>query len=131
MISSNKLIPLEYNTNFFIEKSSLFHIEMSFLKYFIIITSLILFAIYSIFYISLLNSKNNLSEEKIFDMQIGVKVNENEENEFYKIVDGENQQLSEEDIKNLEEAQKKTTNIDSYIELDGYEQGSTNLILSN
>tara|TARA_Y200000002_G_scaffold374006_1_gene374049 strand:+ start:935 stop:1330 length:396 start_codon:yes stop_codon:yes gene_type:complete len=131
MTRLNKFIPLEYNTNFFIEKSSLFHIEMSFLKYFIIITSLILFAIYSIFYISLLNSKNNLSEEKIFDMQIGVKVNENEENEFYKIVDGENQQLSEEDIKNLEEAQKKTTNIDSYIELDGYEQGSTNLILSN
>ena len=46
MISSNKLIPLEYNTNFFIEKSSLFNIEMSFLKYFIF-TTLITLLIHS------------------------------------------------------------------------------------
>ena len=128
MISSNKLIPLEYNTNFFIEKSSLFNIEMSFLKYFIITTLLILIILSSIFFINSLKIDNK-SEDKSFDIQIGVNINENDENEFYKIVDGEKQQLSEEDIKNLEDAQK-TANADNFIDLDGYEQGSSNLILS-
>ena len=129
MISSNKLIPLEYNTNFFIEKSSLFNIEMSFLKYFIFSTLLILLFIGSSFFINSLKCDNQ-SEDKSFDIQIGVNVNENDENEFYKIVDGEKQQLSEEDIKNLEDAQK-TINTDNFIELDGYEQGSSNLTISN
>ena len=129
MISSNKLIPLEYNTNFFIEKSSLFNIEMSFLKYLIFSTLLILLFIGSSFFINSLKCDNQ-SEDKSFDIQIGVNVNENDENEFYKIVDGEKQQLSEEDIKNLEEAQK-TINTDNFIELDGYEQGSSNLTISN
>ena len=129
MISSNKLIPLEYNTNFFIEKSSLFNIEMSFLKYLIFSTLLILLFIGSSFFINSLKCDNQ-SEDKSFDIQIGVNVNENDENEFYKIVDGEKQQLSEEDIKNLEDAQK-TINTDNFIELDGYEHGSSNLIISN
>ena len=129
MISSNKLIPLEYNTNFFIEKSSLFNIEMSFLKYLIFSTLLILLFIGSSFFINSLKCDNQ-SEDKSFDIQIGVNVNENDENEFYKIVDGEKQQLSEEDIKNLEDAQK-TANTDNFIELDGYEQGSSNLTISN
>ena len=129
MISSNKLIPLEYNTNFFIEKSPLFHIDMSFLKYLIFSTLLILLFIGSSFFINSLKCDNQ-SEDKSFDIQIGVNVNENDQNEFYKIVDGEKQQLSEEDIKNLEDAQK-TINTDNFIDLDGYEQGSSNLILSN
>lgn len=129
MISSNKLIPLEYNTNFFIEKSSLFNIEMSFLKYLIFTTLLILLFIGSSFFINSVKCDNQ-SEDKSFDIQIGVNVNENNENEFYKIVDGEKQQLSEEDIKNLEDAQK-TINADNFIDLDGYEQGSSNLILSD
>jgi hypothetical protein len=129
MISSNKLIPLEYNTNFFIEKSPLFHIDMSFLKYLIFSTLLILLFIGSSFFINSLKY-NNQSEDKSFDIQIGVNVNENDENEFYKIVDGEKQQLSEKDIKNLEDAQK-TINTDNFIELDGYEQGSSNLTISN
>lgn len=129
MISSNKLIPLEYNTNFFIEKSSLFNIEMSFLKYLLMTTFLILIILGSVFFINSLKNDNQ-PEDKSFDIQIGVNVNENNENEFYKIVDGEKQQLSEEDIKNLEDAQK-TNNADNFIDLDGYEQGSSNLILSD
>jgi hypothetical protein len=129
MISSNKLIPLEYNTNFFIEKSSLFNIEMSFFKYLLMTTLLILIILGSIFFINSLKNDNQ-PEDKSFDIQIGVNVNENDQNEFYKIVDGEKQQLSEEDIKNLEDAQK-TINTDNFIDLDGYEQGSSNLILSN
>ena len=128
MISSNKFIPLEYNTNFFIEKSSLFDIEM-FFKYLLMITLLILLFIGYSFFINSLNYYNQ-SEDKSFDIQIGVNVNENDQNEFYKIVDGEKQQLSEEDIKNLEDAQK-TINTDNFIELDGYEQGSSNLTISN
>ena len=129
MISQKKFIPLEYNTNFFIEKSPLFHIDMSFLKYLIFSTLLILLFIGSSFFINSLKCDNK-SEDKSFDIQIGVNVNENDENEFYKIVDGEKQQLSEEDIKNLEDAQK-TINTDNFIELDGYEQGSSNLMISN
>ena len=129
MISSNKLIPLEYNTNFFIEKPSLFNIEMSFFKYLLMTTLLILIILGSIFFINSLKNDNQ-PEDKSFDIQIGVNVNENDQNEFYKIVDGEKQQLSEEDIKNLEDAQK-TINTDNFIDLDGYEQGSSNLILSN
>lgn len=129
MISQKKFIPLEYNTNFFIEKSPLFHIDMSFLKYLIFSTLLILLFIGSSFFINSLKCDNQ-SEDKSFDIQIGVNVNENDENEFYKIVDGEKQQLSEEDIKNLEDAQK-TINTDNFIELDGYEQGSSNLTISN
>lgn len=129
MISSNKLIPLEYNTNFFIEKSSLFDIEM-FFKYLLMITLLILLFIGYSFFINSLNYYNQ-SEDKSFDIQIGVNVNENDQNEFYKIVDGEKQQLSEEDIKNLEDAQKTVINTDNFIELDGYEHESSNLIISN
>ena len=130
MISSNKFIPLEYNTNFFIEKSSLFNIEMSFFfKYLLMTTLLILIILGSIFFINSLKNDNQ-PEDKSFDIQIGVNVNENDQNEFYKIVDGEKQQLSEEDIKNLEDAQK-TINTDNFIELDGYEQGSSNLTISN
>ena len=129
MISSNKLIPLEYNTNFFIEKSSLFNIEMSFFKYLLMTTFLILIILGSVFFINSLKNDNQ-PEDKSFDIQIGVNVNENDQNEFYKIVDGEKQQLSEEDIKNLEDAQK-TINTDNFIELDGYEQGSSNLTISN
>ena len=102
---------------------------MSFLKYFIFSTLLILLFIGSSFFINSLKCDNQ-SEDKSFDIQIGVNVNENDENEFYKIVDGEKQQLSEEDIKNLEDAQK-TINTDNFIELDGYEQGSSNLTISN
>ena len=130
MISSNKLIPLEYNTNFFIEKSSLFNIEMSFLKYFIFTTLITLIILSSIFFINSFKYDNQ-TEDKPFDIQIGVNVNENAENEFHKIVDGEKQQLSEEDIKNLEDAQKTVINTDNFIELDGYESGSSNLIISN
>ena len=46
------------------------------------------------------------------NMQMGVRTNENGEKEYYKIVDGEEQPLSEEDVKNLEAAQKASQNID-------------------
>ena len=46
------------------------------------------------------------------NMQMGVRTNENGEKEYYKIVDGEEQPLSEEDIKNLEAAQKASENVD-------------------
>jgi len=46
------------------------------------------------------------------NMQMGVRTNENGEKEYYKIVDGEEQQLSQEDIKNLEAAQKASKNVD-------------------
>ena len=46
------------------------------------------------------------------NMQMGVRTNENGEKEYYKIVDGEEQPLSKEDIKNLEAAQKTSKNVD-------------------
>ena len=68
MTRLNKFIPLEYNTNFFIEKSSLFNIEMSFLKYLIFSTLLILLFIGSSFFINSLKCDNQ-SEDKSFDIQ--------------------------------------------------------------
>ena len=100
------------------------------MKYFIFTTLITLIILSSIFFINSFKYDNQ-TEDKPFDIQIGVNVNENAENEFHKIVDGEKQQLSEEDIKNLEDAQKTVINTDNFIELDGYESGSSNLIISN
>jgi len=49
------------------------------------------------------------------NMQMGVRTNDNGEKEYYKIVDGEEQQLSEEDIKNLEAAQNASKNVEAEV----------------
>ena len=59
------------------------------------------------------------------NMQMGVRTNDNGEKEYYKIVDGEEQELSEEeataeqlsqeDIKNLEAAQNASKNVEAEV----------------
>lgn len=60
----------------------------------------------------------NTSVKQSSNMQMGVRTNDNGEKEYYKIVDGEEQPLSEEDIKNLETAQNATKNIEADVQAE-------------
>ena len=60
----------------------------------------------------------NTSVKQSSNMQMGVRTNDNGEKEYYKIVDGEEQPLSEEDIKNLEAAQNATKNIEADVQAE-------------
>ena len=55
------------------------------------------------------NSSNvSKSSTSVSGENIGFRTNEAGEREYYKIVDGEEQELTEEDYKNLEATQKRT-----------------------
>lgn len=60
-----------------------------------------------------LESSSNVSKSSssVSDESIGFRTNEAGEREYYKIVDGEERELTEQDYKNLEEQQKAIDNI--------------------
>ena len=61
------------------------------------------------------STTQSTSVKQSSSMQMGMRINDNGEKEYYKIVDGEEQPLSEEDIKNLKEAQKNAENVDEEV----------------
>ena len=107
MSSINNLVPLEYNP--ILEGGEV----TDYWWVGLIIIIVIIIAIASMSGSS--SSSENVQSTSVkqsSNMQMGVRTNENGEKEYYKIVDGEEQPLSEEDVKNLEAAQKASQNID-------------------
>jgi hypothetical protein len=107
MSSINNLVPLEYNP--ILEGGAI-------TDYWWVGIILIVVLIIVISAMSSGSSDDNdqsTSVKQSSNMQMGVRTNDNGEKEYYKIVDGEEQPLSEEDIKNLEAAQNSTKNIEA------------------
>ena len=109
MSSINNLVPLEYNL--VLEGG-----EVTDYWWVGIILVVVLIIVISTMSSSESSNDSNVQSTSVkqsSNMQMGVRTNDNGEKEYYKIVDGEEQPLSEEDIKNLEAAQKASKNIEA------------------
>lgn len=113
MSSINNLVPLEYNP--VLEGGAVTDYWW---------VGIILFVVLIIVITSMSSGSSSdvnvqsTSVKQSSNMQMGVRTNDNGEKEYYKIVDGEEQPLSEEDIKNLEAAQNASKNVEADVQAE-------------
>ena len=104
MSNINNLVPLEYNL--VLEGGEI----TDYWWVLFLVPLIIVIIVIAIMFLGSSNNSNvqSTSVKQSTNMQMGVRTNDNGEKEYYKIVDGEEQPLSEEDIKNLEVAQNSS-----------------------
>ena len=114
MSSINNLVPLEYNP--VLEGGAV--TDYWWVGIILVVVLIIVIAAMSSSGSSDSENVQSTSVKQSSNMQMGVRTNDNGEKEYYKIVDGEEQPLSEEDIKNLEAAQNASKNVEADVQAE-------------